>query len=230
MNHALKAARSEIVLFLDDDIEITSPLIEAHAKEYLNPDINVVAGQVIQPWESPLNEDEEAWLNGDLKNPDAFRFNSSKRGQIERLMAGNFSIRKDIALKTGGFDENFVKAAYRFEAEFADRLVAAGHSILFQPKASIRHLKAGYGGTRTYGEHLTTIKPSHSVGRYYYLLRSKTIKRRIIKLLSSPFIAIRTRFHLLHPWWVPVTLVAEFSGLLWALLLYIRGPAYINGR
>ena len=230
MNHALKIARNEIVLFLDDDIEITGPLVAEHAKEFHNPEVNVVAGQVIQPWELPLSESAEAWQNGEIENPDAFLFNSGKQRWIKRLMAGNFSIRKDVALKSGGFDENFVKVAYRFEAEFSDRLIAAGYPILFQPKANIRHLKIGHGGTRTYGEHLTTIKPSHSVGRYYYLLRSKNSKQRIIKLLCSPFIAIRTRFHLSHPWWIPVTLIAEFSGLLWALLLYIRGPAYINSR
>ena len=37
-------------------------------------------------------------------------------------MGGNFSVRRDIALRLGGFDEQFVRVAYNFEAEFAHRL------------------------------------------------------------------------------------------------------------
>ena len=35
-------------------------------------------------------------------------------------MGGNFSVRRRFALTLGGFDEQFVGAAYRFEADFID--------------------------------------------------------------------------------------------------------------
>ena len=50
-------------------------------------------------------------------------------------MAGNFSIRRDLALQIGGFDEQFVRVAYNFEAEFAYRWRNAGHRIYFEPTA-----------------------------------------------------------------------------------------------
>jgi len=40
-------------------------------------------------------------------------------------MGGNFSVKRDLALRLGGFDENFVHVAYRFEAEFCDRAISA---------------------------------------------------------------------------------------------------------
>ena len=49
MNHALKVARTEIVLFVDDDIELTSELVLAHVREYEDPKIVCVAGRVVQP-------------------------------------------------------------------------------------------------------------------------------------------------------------------------------------
>src|SRR4029078_2122533 len=98
-------------------------------------------------------------------------------------MGGNFSIERNRALNLGGFDENFVHVAYRFEAEFAARAIAAGEKIWFEPDASIRHIKASTGGPRSYGEHLTTIKPSHSVGEYYYLMRSKALPGRVSKIV-----------------------------------------------
>ena len=145
-------------------------------------------------------------------------------------MGGNFSLRRGEALALGGFDENFVRVAYHFEREFADRWRASGRKIRFNPHAAIRHLKAGAGGTRTYGEHLTTLYPGHSVGAYYYLLRSQLDERRVRAFLWRPFHSIMTRHHLRRPWWIPVTLVAELTGMLWALALYARGPRYCAAR
>jgi len=35
---------------------------------------------------------------------------------------------------------------------------------------------------------------------------------------------VMTRHHLLHPWWIPVTFVAEIRGLAQACRLKSRGP------
>jgi GT2 family glycosyltransferase len=221
MNVALEQARNDVVLFLDDDIVPCSNLIAAHALAHTEPESNIVAGQVLQPGEQPVSDEQ---------NGNGFRFCSSRRQYISDLMGGNFSITRDVALKLGGFDENFVQVAYRFEAEFASRALAAGERILFEPDASIRHLKASTGGTRSYGGHLTTISPSHSVGEYYYLLRSKRLPRRTLKILARPLRAIRTRHHLSHPWWIPGTLFAESWGFVWAVALALRGPRLIVGK
>jgi GT2 family glycosyltransferase len=219
MNGGLENARSHIVLFLDDDIIPGSKLIAAHASAHLESGCNIVAGQVLQPGEEPLMDGAQE---------DSFQFRSNRRQFISEVMGGNFSIKRDLALKLGGFDENFVHVAYRFEAEFASRALAAGEKILFEPSASIRHLKASKGGTRAYGEHLTTIKPSHSVGAYYYFIRSKGVPRRVASILLRPLRAVRTRHHLTHPWWILPTLVSEFLGFVWAVFLSTRGPRLIG--
>lgn len=217
MNVGLEQSGNEVALFLDDDIIPGPELIAAHARAHAQGVCNIIAGQVLQPGEEP-----EAATGAE------FRFCSAERRYISELMGGNFSIKRNVALDLGGFDENFVHVAYRFEAEFASRALAAGEKILFEPEASIRHLKASTGGTRAFGEHLTTIKPSHSVGEYYYLLRSKATSRRALKILARPLRAIRTRHHLAHPWWIPGTLVAETWGFLWAVALAARGPRFIE--
>jgi len=219
MNMGLEHAQNDVVLFLDDDIIPGKSLIAAHARAQSQQGCNIVAGQVLQPGEEPLSEES---------NGAGFRFYSSRRQIISELMGGNFSIKRDTAMRIGGFDENFVQVAYRFEAEFAARALAAGEKILFEPDASIRHLKASTGGTRSYGEHLTTIKPSHSVGEYYYLLRARNVRSRMPKILGRPIRAIRTRHHLSHPWWIPATLIAETWGFIWAVGLAARGPRLIG--
>ena len=228
MNHALKVAKTEIVLFLDDDVELTSALVFEHAKEYRIPDVVCVAGRVVQPWEDESDEREAAPGERQASGPDAFRFSSRKRSGVERFMGGNFSVKRQVALDVGGFDENFVKAAYRFEAEFADRILDSGLRIVFQPKASLNHLKLNTGGTRSFGDHLRTMWPGHSVGRYYYLFKVRQAHHRFRRILFGPLHAVYTRHHLIRPWWIPVTLLSELSGVAWALWLLVRGPKYID--
>jgi GT2 family glycosyltransferase len=215
MNIGLEEARHDIVLFLDDDIFPGRRLISAHRQAHLEDGINIVAGQVLQLGEEPSACSE---MNG------LFRFTSSCRKLVTELMGGNFSVKRKTAIALGGFDENFVHVAYRFEAEFAERALLSGEKILFEPEAGIRHLRAESGGTRSYGVHFRTIKPSHAVGEYYYVMRSKTVRHQTIKMITRFFVSVKTRHHLRKPWWIPVTLVAELWGFLWALLLSLRGP------
>ena len=213
MNRGLLDARSDIVLFLDDDIIPSGSLIMAHGSAHGVEGVGVVAGKVIQPWDTGT---QPAGKN--------FSFASDTRQFIGEFMGGNFSVKRSLAVKLGGFDENFVHVAYRFEAEFSERVLAGGYKILYEPDAIIRHLKVSAGGTRSYGNFLSTIKPSHAVGEYYYLLRSRYARFKVFRLMWHPLRAVRTRHHLRHPWQIPVTLIAELQAFFWALLFTIRGP------
>lgn len=219
MNRGLREAANDIVLFLDDDIVPYADLVAAHVRAHCNESW-LVAGRVLQPWD------------GDVPNSSwaANQFASTEPREIQGFMGGNFSLRRKEALELDGFDENFVRVAYQFEREFADRWRARGGKIQFCPNAAIRHLKAPAGGTRTYGEHLTTLLPAHSVGAYYYLLRSPLAERRVREFVGRPFRAVMTRHHLRRPWWVPVTFLAELAGMLWALMLHVRGPRFCTKR
>lgn len=213
MNKGLLVARNNIVLFLDDDIIPSEDLIMAHASAHGVEGVGVVAGKVIQPWDI-----------GKPPSTGKFSFASGTKQFVHEFMGGNFSVERSLALTLGGFDENFVHVAYRFEAEFSERVLAGGYKILYEPGAIIRHLKVSAGGTRSYGNFLTTIKPSHAVGEYYYLLKSRYVRFKVFRLMWHPLRAVRTRHHLRHPWQIPVTLIAELQAFFWALFLVMRGP------
>ena len=215
MNMGLARAKYGIILFLDDDIIPSENLIKAHYKAHIRGNNTIVAGQVLQPGEKIVAYDNK---NG------VFQFASDRRQFISEVMGGNFSVKRKLAIDLGGFDENFVGVAYRFEAEFCDRALAAQEKIIFEPDAAIRHLRVKDGGTRSYGQHLRTIKPNHSVGAYYYFLRTERIRNRWLRICIQPFRAVRTKFHFFHPWWIPVVLAAQLSGFLWALKLFTDGP------
>ena len=219
MNRGLIAANCENILFLDDDIIPEPGLVAAHLAALERDGVGLVAGRVIQPW-----------AGGEILSQTGFHFGQSRAAWISEFMGGNFSIRREVALAVGGFDENFVRVGYRFEAEFAYRLRQNHYRIYFEPAACIHHLKATSGGTRTFGDHLRSYSPSHSVGAYYYHLRTWSGWPSLPALLSRFPRAIANRHHLRRPWWIPATAVAELSGMIWALFLALRGPRYLSTK
>lgn len=214
MNVGLEAAREGIVLFLDDDIRPEVGLLGAHAQGHARLDRVIVAGRVIQPWEE----------GDDFVGYKSFRFAGLRSSWIQEFMGGNFSVRREHALEIGGFDENFVRVAYRFEAEFAYRYIQSGGRIWFEAGACLHHLKEYSGGTRTFGHHLTSWRPDHAVGAYYFALRTGAW----LDLFRRPLRAVATRHHLAHPWQIPRTGTAELRGLIWALALRLRGPRLLR--
>lgn len=215
MNVALGEARHPFVLFLDDDLIPSPGLVGAHLRAHRDPSIWAVAGQVLQPGEEPVHVEQQ---HDDL----LFRFNSDTGAFLANVMAGNLSVRRERALAIGGFDENYIGAAYRFETDFALRLTAAGGRIWFEPHASIRHLKLATGGLRAFGDHRSTMSPAHAVGDYYFALthRPAFASYALRRLRQN----VLTRWHLRHPYAIPTKLIGELRGILLGWRLHRQGP------
>ena len=226
MNVGLQSARSSIVLFLDDDIIPDERLVDAHRVKHAGCDpqrVWAVVGQVLQPGEQPHARNGYQRKPG-LRADFEFPFWSSEAAQVANVMAGNLSVRREQALAVGGFDENFSGSAYRFETEFCRRLLAAGGEVHYEPAASLRHLRAARGGTRTRGSHLTSASPRHGMGDYYFALQSGVSLESAAYMLRRPFREVRTRFHLAHPWYIPVKLLGEARAFCAAVAAWRRGP------
>jgi len=235
MNRGLLEAKGHIVLFLDDDIIPQLDLVTCHRQAYESyPEAWAVAGRILQP------EDEENGVSTDrqpstdfsfLRQDLDFSFAGNNPAWVTNVMAGHLSVNRDRALAAGGFDENFIPpVSFRFETEFAKRLVAAGGKIRFEPQASLQHLRAGSGGTRSQGSHLTSASPVHGVGDYYYAKRWGKGWGRMAYIVRRPFREVCTRFHLTHPWWIPVKLVGELRAIAFAFRLHRAGPRLLEGQ
>lgn len=227
MNLALRVASRPLVLFLDDDIIPSAGFVAAHAAAHVDESVWVVVGQVVQPWQVPSDvpvppsRDE---LRADLDFP----FHSIRPAEVRNVMSGHMSVRKDRTMQIGGFDENFHGAAYRFDTEFGRRVIRHGGRILFEPSASIKHLRAERGGTRNQGNHLASANPIHGVGDYYFAL-SQGWRWDVARYVSKRmFREVCTKFHLRHPWYIPVKLVGELRAFLWACQLVREGPRLIT--
>lgn len=216
MNTALAEATSERVLFLDDDIIASPHLVAAHMAAFADGDVWAVVGQVLQPGETPAHFDDGELRRGFVRDLE-FRFTHDTACEVQNVMAGNLCVDRARALAIGGFDERYTAVAYRFETDFALRLVAASGRIRYEPAASIHHLKAPGGGVRMWGDHRTSASPAHSMGDYYFARKHvPAFWRYVARRLRNN---IATRFHLKHPWTIPGKVVGEVRGLLAALRL-----------
>lgn len=231
MNVGLLRARSEIVLFLDDDVVPDPGLLASHVEAHSRQSAPaVVVGQVLQPGEVAVEAPYRP-TGGPLRRFLDFPFNSTAGCHVENAMAGNLSVRRTTALAVGGFDTRFTPpVASRFETEFAKRAIAHGERIWFEPSATIRHLRAPAGGTRLLGSHLSSALPCFGMGDYYYALRIGRGLERLLFIARRPFREVRTRFHLKHPWFIPVKLIGEVRALTAAVRAYRSGPQMLMGE
>ena len=209
MNAALRNATHPYVLFLDDDIVPSPHLVREHLAAF-SEGIWAVIGQVLQPGEEPRHYDDELLHRGALRDLD-FRFHHDTACDVENVMAGNLCVERERALSIGGFDEHYTAVAYRFETDFARRILKAGGRIRYEPRAAIRHLKVPAGGVRAYGDHRTSSSPAHSAGDYYFArTHVPHFWRYVLRRMRQN---VLTRFHLTHPWFIPAKVIGEVRGL-----------------
>jgi len=219
MNTGLRTARYPLVLFLDDDIRAGPDLVAAHLDAYCKfPQATAVVGQVIQPNGQPgpaLSYGQRHGLYADL----FFPFWSTREEWVSNVMAGNLSVRKKAALAAGGFDENFNGVAFRFETEFARRLLRMGGKILFYPVASIHHLYHPSGGTRSKQQGASGYATRQGAGDYYFVFLEGRAFTKWHYILGRLYHQLWTDFYLHNPWRIPAKLIAEFTNLAkgWAM-------------
>lgn len=228
MNTGLLEAKGTVALFLDDDIVPASDLVTAHAARQ-DGAYAAVCGQVLQPGEFP--DPEANRVRGEGFRADLnFHFCGTEPAELHNVMAGNLSVSRSAALAIGGFDEQFIGSAYRFETDFARRLGVAGHRILFAPEASVRHLRLSTGGTRSQGDHLSRPSPLHSVGDYYFALRHLHGTERAAYLTRRLLRETVNRYTLCHPGMLPKKLGSELRAWMLARRLNREGSRLIRTK
>ncbi len=227
LNIGLKAAQTELVLMLDDDIDANRELIKAHVEAYRHyPDASAVVGQVLQPGETAKDIELDCVRSG-LYADMLFPFWSTRGHWIKNAMGGNLSLRREFALSVGGFDENFNEVAFRIETEFARRLIAAGGKIRFYPEASIHHLRHPSGGTRNQIHDVAGYSTKQASGDYYFVFLHAQGRERRRYIFERLHRELRTKYYLQKPWKIPGKCLAELKALLrgWYLARKRQKPA-----
>lgn len=147
----MDAAAGNILVFADDDIEATPAWLEGIAESFFDPNVALVGGKILPKFESPPPEWVDAlsgrtgsgWTLGWYSLLDFG--DTAHEIPHEYVWGCNFSIRKDILKKVGGFHpdsfpQELIK--YRGDGETAVSFAVRdmGLIAMYNPKASVYHV------------------------------------------------------------------------------------------
>jgi GT2 family glycosyltransferase len=151
-NLAIRMARGETVVFVDDDVQIDDPAfltrhLAAYASDSGDP-IAAVCGREMNPGRPPKTQTLGYERTDPLADVMRFPRNYAHRTDVGVLSTANCSVRRDVLLDSGCFDERFGGASYGDDSDLALRLRERGCRIVYDPSPALIHLMAGTGGLR----------------------------------------------------------------------------------
>lgn len=146
-NKAARKTQADILLFLDDDVDPEPDLIGAHLKNYQDPSIHAVAGFYLEPGEKEAKEPRKTVWWRPLTSLEKYPASFSERVDSPLWPSCNGSIRREVFLKLGGFDENY-QYTLLDDTDLAVRMQKAGYRCVHDPKARLFHRKEPTGGNR----------------------------------------------------------------------------------
>jgi glycosyltransferase involved in cell wall biosynthesis len=143
-NRGVELASGSIVLFLDDDVEAAPDLVATHMRFHdeaadgalgllgrvdWHPDLDITP---FMRWldRSGLQFAYDTWMRPGLIDPPYGAFYTA-----------NLSMRRELLVATGGFDERFPYPAYE-DMELAWRLAERGFRLEYRPEARVFHTRA----------------------------------------------------------------------------------------
>ncbi|MCM8792618.1 MAG: glycosyltransferase family 2 protein [Candidatus Omnitrophica bacterium] len=172
-NRGIKEAKGEIVLILNDDVIIPEDFIKNHMKNFFDFLIVAVSGAVIEDDSGftdiiPLRYYRKftGWMY--------FPLNFSKRTEVINLNACNMSVRRDVILRVGGFDENFTHT-YFDDTDLSLRIhrlcKKKGFKTVHDPAPYLIHLKLP-GGKRPSGlnEYVVADRYAWRTWLYFFII------------------------------------------------------------
>jgi GT2 family glycosyltransferase len=146
-NQAARESSADILLFLDDDVDPEPRLVEAHLENYRDPTIHAVAGFYLEPGESETSQPKDDIWWRPLTQLERYPASYSKRVDSPLWPSCNGSIRREVFLKLGGFDENY-RYTLLDDTDLAVRMQKAGFRCVHDSKARLFHRKEPSGGNR----------------------------------------------------------------------------------
>ena len=216
-NRALIEAKSDVVIFLDDDVILSENFIQAHRDSYSDEKVKLVAGQIVAA-DRPIH-------SGEIDDFElGFPLSHNRTAWIKNMGGGNFSVIRDLALEVGGFDQRFYRVAYREDSDFLFRFCAKFNCLAkYSPEASVVHLASWSGGCESRQAAFNPLSCSGSVGEHYFTLKNVGVCKALSNFVYRIFRPRCGRFAVRRPWLLPLMGFREIIAFLLAIMHVLQG-------
>jgi len=148
-NDGVRAARGEVLVFIDDDVRIDDvQFLEKIARNFLDPELAALCGQELSGPDFRASIEPAPTFRNAFEEAAFFPRETSERREVFHLATCNCAVRRSAWEKVGGLDPVFAGNSYGDDTDLALRMRAAGLRIVFDPTVSVRHMRAPMGGLR----------------------------------------------------------------------------------
>jgi GT2 family glycosyltransferase len=214
LNLGWQKAKAPIVLYLDDDVEITEQTISAHLRAYENPNAKAVAGRVINDNEQVKEKEplvgKIQWFGAVIHK----NFSSKVKTDSEFPYGCNMSYRKTALEEIGGFDAGLQPPQSYNEVDLGWRINKRWpKSLVFEPEALVYHHRYPSGGGRSYDAKMLAASNAFNYG--YFIGKNFNVFENIIWFLRRlPYQIVKE----------PNAIIPIFLGLLDAKKRFLSHP------
>jgi len=148
-NTGLQHSKKEIIAYVDDDVVVSKDWAKYILKPYAYKNVGGVGGRVIPVGhqEKTINLPEKyraigkVFDNGFILNN--YDIPTQNPIEVDTLIGCNMSFRRELLLKIGGFDENFMGSCFRDDTDISVRVKKLKYHLICHPKAWVWHKYKG---------------------------------------------------------------------------------------
>jgi glycosyltransferase involved in cell wall biosynthesis len=163
-NRAIREARGNIIVALDDDVIPTSTLLQEHAKGHVGGNPTLVIGTFIRSTQSPEPVTQLACDWSHLHAGLLLQAGTDQNKLASLVADGNLSVPRAELLRIGGWDEAIGGVGGSDDLDLATRWLAAGYRLQPEPRAIGEHYWC-----KTWSQHL---RDQRHIGRAHrYVLQ-----------------------------------------------------------
>jgi len=137
-NHAIPTARGSLLVFLDDDVEVTPGWLRSVARFFESFSHEILQGAILMRDQDRIDPQILQELHR-YRTIDYIDYGSPPGSELFTLTGGNMAMRRLVFDKVGLFNEKLGpgRAGISEDVEFAKRAVAAGLKIGYEPRAIV---------------------------------------------------------------------------------------------
>ncbi|MBB3168370.1 glycosyltransferase [Simiduia aestuariiviva] len=151
-NNAAQHAKGKIVVFLNNDTNVTEGWLNSIVDCFEDSTVGVVGPKILfangqlQEAGGIIWKDGSGWNYGRMKDPEAPEYNYFK--DVDYVSGCCLAVRTDIWNEIGGFDQRYVPAYYE-DTDICFEARRLGYRVVYQPRSVVVHLEGASHGTDT---------------------------------------------------------------------------------